>query len=121
MGVRQGVRWVGRCSLWPNEVWPRRFTKFGQTLFGQHQVWPGPTLASTKFGQYQVWPDFVFKVRGFWGPGRVGPGEGGPGEGAVRVGGAEVVGGPKGWGAPKGRVGVGRPQISRFFPSPATA
>ena len=34
----------GRYQLWP---------KFGQTICGQHQVWPTPTLAKTssKFGQ----------------------------------------------------------------------
>ena len=31
----------GRYHLWPNKVWPRRFTKFGQMLFSRlGGVWP---------------------------------------------------------------------------------
>ena len=44
---------------------PSLVTKFGQTKFGQDQVWPGPSLTKTKFGQTkfgqdQVWPDQVW-------------------------------------------------------------
>ena len=59
----------GRYQLWPSEVWPRRFAKIGQTKFGQHQVWPIPSLARSCFqGGESFWPS----GRSGWGPRRGG-------------------------------------------------
>ena len=33
--IRREGRTEGRYHLWPNKVWPRRFTKFGQMLFSR--------------------------------------------------------------------------------------
>ena len=39
----------GRYQLWPNQVWPSCFTKFGQTICSQHQLLAKPSLANTIF------------------------------------------------------------------------
>ena len=45
-----GVVW-GETNFGQNQVWPSLVTMFGQIKFGQDQVWPN------KFGQKQVWPN----------------------------------------------------------------
>ena len=74
------ARGHGRYQLWPNEVWPSCFTKLGQTICG-----------NTIFGQHQLWPKHGV------GPFRWGP-TGGPFRGgSLRwgdSGGAQRVGGP---------------------------